>query len=182
MDNSIEYSTSFSKDFDRIYLWGLAGVGKSTLGKKIAKLLHLPFIDLDVEIEKQENLSVAQIFELHGEAYFRKCEAQTLIRVSSLNAVISTGGGTPCYFKNTTLMVQSGLCVYLKASPKFAASRLYHAKKVRPLVAKANSLEELENMISAQLSGRDKFYEQAHVIVEALNLNAEKLLELMKDV
>jgi shikimate kinase len=81
-------------------LLGYMGSGKSTVGKELARILSVPFVDLDSEIEKSENKSVSQIFDERGAIYFRKKEKLVLEEVlsSEKNTVLSLGGGTPCYF------------------------------------------------------------------------------------
>ena len=93
----------------RIYLIGFMGCGKSTWGKKLAEKLDCAFIDIDKRIEAIEGGTVAEVFKIKGEEYFRKLEAAVLrSTVLEKNAVISCGGGTPCYFDNMEWMKQRG--------------------------------------------------------------------------
>ena len=87
----------------RIYLIGLPGSGKTTLGKQVAKALNLTFIDMDEKIEQTEGKSISEIFSKEGEAYFRDIERAMLHQVAQEeNCIISTGGGAPCFFDNMT--------------------------------------------------------------------------------
>jgi len=85
------------------------GSGKTTLGKKMAHKLNFNFIDLDEEIEKFENLAINEIFENYGENYFRKVENKMLKKVLNYKQpfVLAVGGGTPCFFKNMSLLNRS---------------------------------------------------------------------------
>ena len=114
----------------RIVLVGFMGSGKTTIGKKIAKKLNIPFIDLDSEIEKKYNLSILNIFHDFGEAKFRNMEfhyIRSLINRS--NFVLSTGGGTPCYKNNISFLNELGITCYLNRSIKELAHRLQKSKK-----------------------------------------------------
>jgi shikimate kinase len=94
-----ETSSVFSSE--RIYLLGMMGVGKSTLGKQLARQLHYSFIDLDKSIEKEEGKSIPDIFAQLGEGYFRKVERQMLLKTAERNhIVVAVGGGTPCFYEN----------------------------------------------------------------------------------
>ena len=104
---------------------GYMGSGKSAVGKRLAALKSLSFIDLDEYIESQEKNTISQIFEQVGELYFRKKERFYLEKLlyKDPQAVISLGGGTPCYFDNIDFVVQKKdiLSLYLKTSPKTLA-------------------------------------------------------------
>ena len=94
---------------DIIYLIGLMGSGKSTLGPQLARNLQYEFIDMDSYIEEKEQLSIPQIFQKQGEDFFRKVEAEALNDLSSKQkVVISTGGGTPCFHDNLDVIKKTG--------------------------------------------------------------------------
>ena len=103
----------------RIFLIGYMGVGKTTLGKALADRTGLSFIDLDLFIEGRYRKTIRQIFEAEGEEAFREIERKALHEVAEFEDIIlSTGGGTPCFFDNMTYMNSVGTTVYLKASPR----------------------------------------------------------------
>ncbi|MFM8739263.1 MAG: shikimate kinase, partial [Cytophagales bacterium] len=98
----------------KIFLIGLPGSGKTTLGKQLAERLNIRFVDLDTEIEKSEGESIALIFKRFGEDHFRKAESTQLQKWANLNEdfVMATGGGAPCFFDNMEVMNQSGTTIF----------------------------------------------------------------------
>ena len=162
----------------RVFLIGYMGVGKTTIGKKLAKRLGLRFIDLDDYITSNEYASIAQVIENIGEDYFRNIERHYLLEVTQMEDVlISTGGGTPCFFDHMTLINDSGVSVYLKMDKKSLTNRLKNGMDNRPLL-KGKKPEELEGFIEDHLKERKPFYEQAHIAFDALNMNSERIEEL----
>lgn len=166
---------------------GYMGSGKSAVGKRLAALKSLSFIDLDEFIESQEKNTISQIFEQEGELYFRNKERFYLEKLFSKDpqAVISLGGGTPCYFDNIDFVVQKKdiLSLYLKTSPKTLAGRLFDQKDRRPMIAHLQTPQELEEFIGKHLFERVPFYIKAehhittdHYLVDELVNRIEKLL------
>lgn len=148
----------------RIFIVGYMGSGKTTVGKKLAKSLGLTFIDLDIYIESKLRKTVSQIFSEKGEDGFRIIESNALKEVSMIeDAVISTGGGTPCFFNNMELMNNCGTTVYIEAVPEELANRLLSSKSVRPIIA-GKSKEELTPFIAKHLASRERYYMNAKII------------------
>ena len=117
----------------KIYLIGMPGCGKSTLGTKLASKLNYEFIDMDNYIEKQACMFIDEIFEAYGEAYFRELETNTLKEFMDLdNVIISTGGGIIKNKKHKELM--NGLCVFLDVPLDILEERLNNSNIVRPLL------------------------------------------------
>lgn len=164
-----------------LILIGYMGCGKSALGKSIAANKSLPFIDLDDYIESQENTTISKIFEKEGELYFRKKERLHLENLLSkkIQAVISLGGGTPCYFDNIDYIIQKEnfLSLYLKTSPKVLAARLFEEKNHRPMIAHLDSLEALEEFIAKHLFERTPFYLKAEQQLTTDNQSVEALVD-----
>ncbi|MFA7493638.1 MAG: shikimate kinase, partial [Proteiniphilum sp.] len=148
----------------RIFIIGYMGSGKTTIGKRLAKVLSLSFVDLDAYIENKYRKKVPALFEEKGEEGFRKIESQTLREVSEFeNVLISTGGGTPCFFDNMEVMNRTGLTIYLEAYPEDLADHLMASKTVRPLIA-GKSREELIPFITEHLARRESYYRKAKII------------------
>jgi shikimate kinase len=90
----------------KIILLGYMGCGKSTIANRLSKITAIPYVDLDKSIEQRTNLSINEIFEKHGEIYFRKLEREVLIDLLNTpdDLIIGLGGGTPCYANNHELL------------------------------------------------------------------------------
>lgn len=158
-----------------IFLWGMPGVGKSTTGKALANALKTKFIDLDKQIERLENRSVSEIFESKGEEYFRTIEQQILTQNLNQNAIIATGGGTPCFYGNAEKMIENGCCIYIHTTTKMLVSRLKQAKLKRPLLAAFETDEALQSALETTLKERSVFYSKAHLTTQALNVDVKQL-------
>lgn len=145
----------------RIFLIGYMGAGKTTLGRALAKELNIQFLDLDSYIEERLCKSVSQIFAEKGEAGFRDIERRMLHEAGEFeNVVISTGGGTPCFFDNIEYMNEQGTTVFLDVPVERLFIRLSIARKKRPLIMEKND-EELRSFIIEQLAKRLPHYSKA---------------------
>jgi len=142
------------------------GSGKSTVGKRLAQLLQIPFFDLDTMIENRQGQSIEAIFKHEGEPSFRQYEQQSLREwiENGTNSIIACGGGTPCFFNNMELLTQHSTSIYLHASINELFNNLQAQKTQRPLL-KNKSAEELPEYIETTLSQRELFYRQAKIIV-----------------
>jgi len=146
------------------------GVGKTTAGRELAKSLGLEFIDLDHFIQNRYNKAISQIFEEEGESKFREIENKVLKEISTFeNVVVSTGGGVPCFYDNIDIMNNSGITVYLKATPELLADRLILCKDKRPLIRDKNE-QELLLFVKESLRKREQFYSQAQITFETEEL------------
>ncbi len=160
----------------KIFLIGYMASGKTTIGKKLAKELNMDLIDLDQLIESREGRSVSKIFSDGGEALFRGVEMKYLKELISVKSdvLISTGGGTPCFYDNMKDMNASGLTVYLEMDAKSITYRLLNAKGNRPLVNNIGE-EELLEFVEQQIEERKYYYSEAKIKVNALGFNAGKI-------
>lgn len=164
-----------------VFLIGYMGCGKTTVGKKLSKKLNYDFIDTDDAITGMTGKSVTEIFEQDGENAFRQLEHSVLNSLSKRNyLVVSTGGGTPCFFDNMSLMNASGITVYLQMHPKSLAQRLTDSQIIRPLL-QGVSKEELPDEIANHLAQRERFYNRAKIIMKGENLNFDKMVEFIKN-
>lgn len=163
-----------------IFLIGFMGSGKTTLGRPLSSRLGYDFLDLDKVIEEGEGSTVGEIFAARGEEYFRTLERRYLqdIIVHGGNAVVSTGGGTPCFNGNMELMNTNGITVYLKLSPGMLADRLMAARVCRPLL-EGKSPEELMQYIVDTLAVREEHYERANVVVANPSRDVAKLIDIL---
>ena len=129
-----------------LYLIVMMGSGKSSVGKLLADKLQFLNIDIDKEIEKDEKLSIKEIFEKKGESYFREIESKYLLRKRKL-AVVSCGGGIILNKKNREFLKTSGYTIYLKSSIPNLEKRLLNENS-RPLLSNDNLKETLINIYS----------------------------------
>ena len=165
-----------SETVKRVFLIGYMGAGKTTLGKVLAKQLGMLFIDLDAYIESRYCKTIADLFAEKGEEAFRQIERQMLREVGEFEQVlVSTGGGTPCFFDNMEYINQQGVSVFLRVSVEELVSRLMVSRKKRPLIANKTD-EELHALIAEGLSKRLPFYEQALISFDA------EVMETKRDV
>jgi len=163
----------------KIYLIGYMGSGKSTLGRSLAKVLGISWIDLDTEIESRYKISIPDFFRKYGEKEFRNVEHKVLNDISSVpDIVVSTGGGVPCFNNNMELMNRSGLTIYLSATPALILTRIGPYAWKRPLFQQMDGADILEK-ITAHLKSREMFYQQAQIIIDATNPDIEELKKLI---
>ena len=162
----------------KIFLIGFMGSGKTFWGKKLSEKLGLPFFDLDEQVEAQEGKTINEIFAQEGEEYFRLHEKDTLhiITESHDSFVMSTGGGTPCYFKNIDYMNKSGTTLWINTSIDLLFERLMKEKEERPLLKNMQD-DQLKGFIIKKFSDRKIYYEQASVIIDDANNSMEEILE-----
>jgi len=165
----------------RIVLVGYMGSGKSTLGKKLASKLGFSFYDTDQIIEEQYKISIYNFFEKYEEDVFRKIEYDVLKNaLIHNNAVISTGGGTPCFRNNMDIINKNSYSVYIKMHIDSIETRLINSKKSRPLL-KDISQTNLKAFIEKQLLEREKYYNQANLIIKGEKLDINYLIESLKN-
>jgi shikimate kinase len=117
-----------------IVLVGLMGVGKSTVGRRLAQRLGLPFVDADTEIELAACMTIAEIFETFGEAYFRDGERRVIARLlDGSPKVIATGGGAFIHDETRALILRAGLAIWLDAPAEVLVDRV-RRRNTRPLL------------------------------------------------
>lgn len=145
----------------KIFLIGMPGSGKSTIGKSLAMRLNLPFVDLDHEIEKKEGRLIKDIFNISGETYFREVESKTLreIASSSTDCVIATGGGAPCFHDGISIINKYGISVFLNVPIDELISRVENNKD-RPLLQSTDKVE-LRNRLETIHKNRLACYQRA---------------------
>ena len=161
-----------------ISLAGYMGSGKSHISKLLSDKLNFKLIDLDKEISKKNNQTIAEIFENKGEIYFRKQERELLemILATENSAVLSLGGGTPAYYNNIEVINQNSISFYLRANIGTLVARLSKQKAKRPLIANIKD-EELPEFIAKHLFERNLFYNKCQFTVSTDNKIPEDIVE-----
>jgi len=167
----------------RIFIIGYMGAGKSTVGRRLANRLNIPFVDLDDAFEAKFRYSIPRFFDHFGEERFREFENQCLREIISEHdtAVISTGGGTACSVENMSLMNTEGITIYLKMASKSLALRLNKARRLRPIIRDIQNDDMLE-FIEEQMTKREPFYEQAKLVIKGESLDLDELAGLLETV
>lgn len=148
-----------------ITLVGLMGVGKSTVGRKLAALLGRDFVDADEAIEEAAQLSISEIFARHGEADFRDGERRVISRlVDEKHGVIATGGGAFCNDETRRLILDNAIAVWIDADIDTLVERTGR-KDTRPLLRNGDPHEILSRLHAE----REPFYSQAQIHVTSVN-------------
>lgn len=162
----------------KIFLVGMPGSGKSTLGKQAAEFLGAGFVDLDAEVEKSEGKSIPEIFSGSGEEYFRQVEARLLREwaASTLPFVMATGGGAPCFHGGMDIINEHGISVFLDCTVDELVERVKRNRE-RPLLLSSDE-EELRKKLNTMLSTRKDCYSKAKIILHKPSL--ESLLKELR--
>lgn len=156
-----------------VFLIGLMGAGKTTVGRALARRLRLNFHDTDQEIEARTGVSVRTIFELEGEAGFRAREVAMVDELSNRpGVVVATGGGAVLAEQNRAALHSRGVVIYLRARAEDLYRRTRHDRD-RPLLQTEDPLGRLRNL----LEGRQALYEEtAHLIVDTGEQGVSRLV------
>ncbi len=164
----------------RIFLLGFMGSGKSYTGRLLAKHMDLPYVDLDDQIEAMAKASIPEIFNHFGEKHFRNLERDALHQMTThTKAIISCGGGTPCFFDNMDWMNAHGVTIYLDASPETLQQRLIDQQDHRPLL-KNKTREQLLEFIQKKIEERQVYYHQAHYIVRQETFHTDTVSAILQ--
>ena len=157
-----------------IFLIGMPGAGKSTLGRALAKRLGLQFLDADHELVNRTGVSIATIFEIEGEAGFREREALLIAElVNAESTVLATGGGAILSAESRARLKENGVVVYLRASLDELLARTARDTK-RPLLQAANPSNALQKLLAA----REPLYNEcADFVVDTGKQHAVKLAD-----
>ena len=158
-----------------IALLGLRGAGKSTVGEALARRLGVPFVELDTQVEKATGLSLGEIFQVHGEDYYRRAERQALERLltDAPQCVVATGGGIVTDPANFALLRGSATTVWLRAEPEDHWQRVIAQGDTRPMADNDRAFQDLRRI----LAEREPLYRQADVTVETSGRTTEQVTE-----
>jgi shikimate kinase len=164
----------------RFFLLGFMGTGKTYWGRLWADQHGMEFFDLDAEIERETGMTIREIFEQFGETYFREKEKQVLQRFGNRdNFILSTGGGTPCFYDNMQWMNGIGVTIYLDTPVQILKERLSKEKHHRPLIQNIDDID-LIPFIENNINKRNKFYNQAIVILSTESITETTFNEIKR--
>ena len=160
-----------------VVLIGFMGTGKTTVGRLLAGRLGRPFVDSDKKIELWHGMSIKEMFENHGENYFRQREKEAIARLSRYhNAVIATGGGVVLQQKNMERLKRHGVIIALTAELEMILQRTAR-KDARPLLNGVERAETVRNL----LQNRESLYKQAAFVVDTTTLTPQQVVaEIME--
>ena len=160
-----------------VALVGLMGVGKTTIGRRLAEYFHLPFVDADEEIERAAGQSIPDIFARHGEAYFRDGEQRVIARLlDGPVQILATGGGAMTHEKTRENLKDRAVTVWLRTDLKVLARRVAN-RPHRPLLKDRDPMEVLKEHVAK----RYPFYEQADIAVDTGDHPHGRALDLVLD-
>jgi shikimate kinase len=159
--------------FKNIILTGFMGVGKTSVGTRIAKDLGYSFVDTDSLIESDQNITITDIFSNFGEQYFRDVEARIIAGVlENERQVVSTGGGAVIRDENRNAFRNNGVTICLTARPEIIYDRIRHETH-RPLLRVPDPLGKIRELLAARAS----FYHQADLIIDTSDRTVEHVID-----
>lgn len=163
--------------FKNIILTGFMGVGKTSVGMRLAKDLGYAFVDTDTLIEADQKITIAEIFSTFGEPRFRDVETRIILQVlEDGGQVVSTGGGAVIRDENRAAFKKAGLVVCLTARPEVIFERIKHETH-RPLLQTPDPLTKIREL----LAGREKFYHQADLIIDTSEKSVDDAVREIKE-
>ena len=165
---------------DVIALLGLRGAGKTTVGRRLAKRRRVPFVELDRRIEQAADLSLGELFTLHGEDYYRRLEREVLHEVlgEGRPIVLATGGGLVASPDTFAMLRRSAVTVWLRAKPEDHWNRVVRQGDRRPMTDHPQAMADLR----ALLASREPLYSMADHVIDTSILPAAKVVDAIENV
>lgn len=157
-----------------IALLGLRGAGKTTIGRRLAKRRRVPFVELDRRIEQAADLSVGEIFALHGEEYYRRLEREVLQEVlnEGRSIVLATGGGLVATPDTYAMLRRSAVTIWLRARPEDHWNRVVRQGDRRPMANHPQAMADLRSLLAV----REPLYALADHTVDTSSASVEKIV------
>jgi shikimate kinase len=166
----------------KFFLVGYMASGKSNIGRKLAHILKLDFIDFEEYIENKINQTIYHFYKTQGEEKYKEVEYESLKEIieTNDNFVLATSDITPCILDSMQLMKNKGTVIYLKIDSHILIERLKNTKKNRPQLSDIED-SELENFIKEQIKEREEnCYNKASVIIDANVVSADQIATILK--
>jgi shikimate kinase len=162
--------------FKNIILTGFMGVGKTSVGTRLARDLGFTFVDIDELIEADQKITITEIFSSFGEPYFRDVETRVILKVlDGESQVVSTGGGAVIREENREAFRKRGITVCLTARPEVIYERI-RQETHRPLLQVPDPLGRIREM----LSGRETFYRKADFVIDTSDQTVDDVINEIK--
>jgi XRE family transcriptional regulator, aerobic/anaerobic benzoate catabolism transcriptional regulator len=160
-----------------VALVGLRGAGKSTIGSALARHLHVQFLELDALIEKEANLSLAELFSLHGEGYYKRLAYDLLLKVLAKDeqVVVATGGSIVTDPETWQLLKRRAHTVWLKATPEDHWKRVLGQGDTRPMANRSSAMAELRSILSI----RSPLYAEAEQTIDTGSVRVNEAVRLI---
>jgi shikimate kinase len=165
-----------------LFLIGLPGSGKSTLGRELALQLNLMLVDTDMEIVTKEGKTIEEIFKDSGEEYFRKLEQSVLHKIlEKNNQLISTGGGMPCFYDNIDQMNKRGVVIFIDVPVENIHQRLIGQRSQKRPMLEGKTDSEVLDFLKQKYKERTPYYSKAEIIIRGANIKAQEIIEKLNE-
>jgi len=171
-------TTAAPTEREHVALLGLRGAGKSTVGPLLAERMHVPFVELDACIEAASGLSLDEIFQVHGESYYRATERTELSRLlAGEPCVVAVGGGLVTDADSYQALRQQARTVWLRAAPEDHWRRVIAQGDTRPMADNDQAFVDLRRILAT----REPLYEQADVVVDTSGATLDTVVTRVAD-